>query len=208
MKREVPATCRRTDRPDDPERVVRHELVDLALAPWVTRVGVEPVAVRVAGPRDLTAVAQMHSRCSARSLLDRFHSGGRPPSPAALDAALRAPYTFVAVTTSRRVVATATVRRDTRHGQGCAEVGLLVEDAWQRRGLGADLSVHLAGVAQVFGFTELIAYPATAVSAAQGLMLDIGRTRMVPGAAEQHLHTYLSDESALGLGSVRERLAG
>jgi hypothetical protein len=66
---------------------------------------------------------------------------------------------------------------------------------------------HLAGIAHVAGYHELIAYPATATQAAQRLMIEVGRTRMVPGP-EVHLHTYLPEAASLGLGSVRERLAG
>jgi GNAT superfamily N-acetyltransferase len=84
---------------------------------------------------------------------------------------------------------------------------VLVEDAWQQRGVGGELLSHLAGVAQVAGFNELIAYPATAVPTVQRLMLEVGRTRMVPDA-DAHLHTYLPETATLGLGSVRQRLAG
>jgi hypothetical protein len=38
-------------------------------------------------------------------------------------------------------------------------------------------------------------------------MLDIGRTRVVPDV-DLHLHTHLPESAALGLGSVRRRLAG
>lgn len=208
MKKESPVSCLRVDAVDEPEREVRADLLQLALAPWVMRARNEAVLVRRSRPRDLPEVARLHARCSARSLLDRYRSGGRPPSMIALDAALREQYSFVAVRRDGSVVATASLRRDTRHSARCAEVGLLVEDGWQRRGIGGDLVAHLAGVAQVVGFGELIAYPATAVPAAQRLMLEVGRSRMVPGPGDLHLHTYLAEDAALGLGSVRERLAG
>ena len=146
-------------------------------------------------------------RCSPRSLLDRYHSGGRPPTVAALDWALRNPFSFVAVRPGGSVVAHIAIRRDPAHAENCAEVELLVEDRWQRLGIGNELLTHVAGVAQVAGYSQLIAYPATAVPAAQRLMIDIGRTRMVPDG-RAHLHTYLPDGATLGLGTVRERLAG
>lgn len=208
MTRDMQFACRRVVSTDEPGREVRQDLLGLAVAPWVTRLGCETVLVRPTHPRDLPAVARMHARCSARSLLDRYRSGGRPPSMLALDAALRGPYSFAAVLRDGSVVATAVLRRDPLHPARCAEVGLLVEDARQRRGLGSDLVAHLAGVAQVAGFGELIAYPATAVTAAQRLMVEVGRSRMVPDAADLHLHTYLPEDAALGLGPVRERLAG
>lgn len=183
------------------------DLVELARRPWTMRVGHRPVLVRPSTVRDLAAVAQMHHRCSARSLLDRYRAGGRAPAVAAVDRLLRNPLTFVVVASDNRIVATGSLRRDPVHNHRCAEAGLLVEDGWQRRGVGSDLLTHLAGVAQVAGFTELIAYPATAIPAAQRLMIEVGRTRMVPDV-DTHLHTYLPDEATLGLGSVRQRLAG
>jgi GNAT superfamily N-acetyltransferase len=193
-----PGPVRRTEDP---------QLAELVKQPWTLRVGAQPLLVRPGSARDLAAVAQMHSRCSARSLLDRYRSGGRPPAVAAIDRDLRRPYSVVVTTARGDVVATGLLDRDTMHSHLCAQVDLLVEDQWQRLGIGAELVSHLAGVAQVAGYHELIAYPATAVPAAQRLMVDVGRTRMVPDV-NTHLHTYLPESATLGLGSVRQRLAG
>jgi GNAT superfamily N-acetyltransferase len=183
------------------------QLAALVRQPWTVRVDRRRLTVRPSTARDLAAVAQMHSRCSARSLLDRYRSGGRGPAVAAIDRALRRPYSIVVVTPRGDVVATGSLEPDRTHGRHCTEVGLLVEDGWQRLGIGTELITHLAGVAGVAGYRELIAYPATAVYPAQRLMIEVGRTRMVPDV-EAHLHTYLSESSSLGLGSVRQRLAG
>ena len=191
----------------EPRRSEIDELTDLARRPWTLRVGRHPLIVRASSARDLPAVAQLHRRCSARSLLDRYRCGGRPPAVAAIDRALRNPLSFVIVTTDGAVIATGSVRRDPTHSYLCAEAGLLVEDGWQRLGIGGELLTHLAGVAQVAGYNELIAYPATAIAAAQRLMVEVGRTRMVPDV-HAHLHTYLPEAANLGLGSVRQRLAG
>jgi GNAT superfamily N-acetyltransferase len=191
-----------------PVRVAEdHQLAALARQPWTLRVGRDPLIIRPSTQRDLAAVARMHGRCSARSLLDRYRSGGRPPAVAALDLALRRPYSIVAATATGDVVATGNLEPDRVHNEFCIQVALLVEDGWQRLGIGTELMTHLAGVAHVAGYHELIAYPATAVLPVQRLMVEIGRTRMVP-VAEAHLHTYLSESSSLGLGSVRQRLAG
>jgi GNAT superfamily N-acetyltransferase len=149
----------------------------------------------------------MHARCSARSLLDRYRAGGRPPAVIALDYALRSRHSYVAIGSDGEVRATATLASDGVHNARCAEVGLLVEDRWQRLGMGSELLGHLAGVAHASGCHELIAYPATATAAAQRLMVEIGRTRVVPDV-DLHLHTYLPETATLGLGSVRQRLAG
>ena len=179
----------------------------LARQPWTLRVGRTPLLIRPSTPRDLAAVATMHRRCGARSLLDRYRFGGRPPAVAALDEMLRRPDTVVAATAAGEVVATATLTRDRAHSHLCAELGLIVEERWQRLGIGTELTIHMAGLARATGFCELIAYPATAMDAAQRLMLEVGRTRVVPDV-DQHLHTYLPESAALGLGSVRQRLAG
>lgn len=203
MARATTASC----APGDPRRAELDDLTALARQPWTLRIRCQPVIVRPSSERDLAAVAQMHRRCSARSLLDRYRRGGRPPPIGAMEPALRNPRSYVAVTARGSVIATASVRRDPLHHPLCAETGLLVEDGWQRRGIGGELMTHLAGVAQIAGFTELIAYPATATVVAQRLMIEVGRTWVVPDA-NVHLHTYLQHGAALGLGAVRQRLAG
>jgi GNAT superfamily N-acetyltransferase len=186
----------------------RHaSLTGLVRQPWAVRVGRTSVVIRGAGPRDLAQVAAMHGRCSAQSLLNRYRAGGRRPAVAALEMQLRHALSFVACTYDGAVVATAVAAADSLHGQDAAEVGLLVEDPWQAQGLGRELMSHMAGAALVCGYAEMIGYPATSVAAVQRLMIDVGHTRIVMDPRQPHLHTYLPESSALGLGPVRERLA-
>jgi GNAT superfamily N-acetyltransferase len=196
----------RQHRPATPAR--NDELSGLVRQPWLLRVDASTLLIRPSTSRDLPTVAAMHGRCSAQSLLDRYRSGGRPPAVLALDYQLRAPLSFIATTRDGEVVATAVATPDEIHGDDSAEVGILVEDAWQGLGLAREMMTHLAGGARVAGFTQLIAYPGTTVAAAQRLMVDIGRTRMVPDFADVHLHTALPEGATLGLGPVRERLVG
>src|SRR5438445_4300379 len=138
--RTVPTTCTRRPNPNEPEhqRTQISELADLARQPWTARLSYRPsdtVYIRPTTAWDLPAVARMHTRCSARSLLDRYRSGGRGPAIGAIDRALRNPLSFVAYSRTGDAIATATLRRDPRHSATCAEIGVLVEDAWQRRGL-------------------------------------------------------------------------
>lgn len=208
--RSTTTTCVRqlpTRDPAGPLRVENPELAELIRTPWVLRVGNRPFLVRPSTVRDLPAVARMHAECSPRSLLDRYRSGGRAPTVAALENSLREPLSIVAAGAEGSVVAHGMLTRDRTHNHLSAEIGLLVSDRWQRMGIGVELTTHLAGVAHVTGFHELIAYPATAMTTAQRLMVDIGRTRVVPDA-DAHLHTHLSEAATLGLGSVRQRLAG
>ncbi|HJQ44025.1 MAG TPA: GNAT family N-acetyltransferase [Jatrophihabitantaceae bacterium] len=175
--------------------------------PWMVRVGRENILIRGANARDLPAAAAMHARCSARSLLERYRLGGRAPSPVALERQLRRTLSFVACTSSGEIVATAIAVADAMHGDGTAEVGILVRDDRQRRGLGRELLTHLSAGAYTCGYSQLITYTATSISAAHRMLVGIGRTYSVPDAQAPHLHTYLTESSSLGLGPVREHLA-
>jgi GNAT superfamily N-acetyltransferase len=163
--------------------------------------------MRGTNPRDLAAVAAMHARCSARGLLDRYRAGGRAPSPVAIERALRHTLGFVACTPRGEIVAMALAGPDRMHGEGTAQVGILVEDAWQRRGLAREMLTHLSAAAYVCGYSQLISYTATNVIAPHRLLVDVGRTYSVPDPVEPHLHTYLTESVTLGLGPLRERLA-
>jgi Acetyltransferase (GNAT) family len=186
----------------------RHaSLAALVRQPWLVRVGSASILIRGARPRDLAAVAEMHGRCSPQSLLNRYRAGGQRPAVAALEKQLREPLSFVAATYGGTIVGVAVGSADARHGRDAAEIGLLVENAWQGWHLGRELMSHLAGASLVAGYTELIAYPATSLVIAQRLMVDVGHTRVVTDPVGAHLHTYLSESVVLGLGPVRERLA-
>jgi GNAT superfamily N-acetyltransferase len=104
---------------------------------------IEPmiVAVRSATVDDLDAVLAMHRRCSAESLYRRYVSGAGTP-PAALLTRLLAAGSQLALVNGGaadgRVVALASLVGDP------AEAAILVEDAWQRRGVGTLLARRLA----------------------------------------------------------------
>jgi GNAT superfamily N-acetyltransferase len=173
----------------------------------MVRVGRENLLIRGTSPRDLTAVAAMHGRCSARALLDRYRLGGAAPSPVALERMLRRTLAFVACTARGDVVAMAIASPDPTHEAGAAEVGLIVQDDWQRRGVGRELLTHLCGGAYVCGYSQLISYTAVSTAAVHRLLTAIGRTYSVPDPEVPHLHTYLTEAASLGLGAVREHMA-
>ncbi|MEV0270439.1 GNAT family N-acetyltransferase [Hamadaea sp. NPDC050747] len=108
---------------------------------------IEPVVVtvRAATAADLDEVLAMHRRCSRESLYRRYVSGAGTP-PAVLLAGLLSAGTVVAVATGGaqdgRLVAMASLSGDP------AEAAILVEDAWQRRGVGTLLARRLAGAAR------------------------------------------------------------
>ncbi|MEV7226232.1 GNAT family N-acetyltransferase [Polymorphospora sp. NPDC051019] len=119
------------------------------------------VTVRPATPDDAGALAAMHDRCSAGALHRRYLTGGAP-SPARLGRLLDPAHGVTLVATARgaaggegeRVVAMASMVAEGRVG----EVAVLVEDAWQRRGLGTALLRRLVTNAGRAGFAALVAY--------------------------------------------------
>jgi GNAT superfamily N-acetyltransferase len=115
------------------------------------------LALRRAGPADLAAVRAMHARCSSASLSQRYPANGQAPADAQL-ARLLAPASGCALVAETpgafadRVVAVANLV-----GEGVqAELALLVEDAWQRRGIGTALLRRAASIAADSGFEALV----------------------------------------------------
>lgn len=164
-------------------------------APWLLHVDGAPLTVRGARAQDLPGVALMHGRCSPKSLLDRYCRGGRPPAILMLDRQVRDPLSFVATTENGRVVALARIVRDSMHSFGSAELSLLVEDQWQRLGVGRALLWHCAAAAVGAGYRQLISYPGTTAGAVQRMVSAIGTTRLVTEGSS-HLHTALSGQYA------------
>lgn len=173
-----------------------------AREPWPLYVDGTILTVRGADPRHLPGVALMHARCSAKSLLDRYRSGGRAPAIAILERQVREPLSFVAVTENGRVVAVAQVRTDATHSWGSGEVSVLVEDGWQRLGIGRRMLRHTAAAAALAGYRQLISYPGTTCGVAQRMVAGIGATRLMVDP-ERHLHTALPDNARHGLGTFQ-----
>lgn len=169
-------------------------------APWLLYVDGTPLTVRGARPQDLPGVALMHGRCSAKSLLDRYRTGGRAPAIIVLDRQVRDPLSFVVTTENGRVVALARVAPDGLHNFGSGELSVLVEDQWQRLGVGRAVLRHCAAAAALTGYRQLITYPGTTSGTVQRLMATIGTTRLMLDV-QRHLHTALSEQTKLGLGT-------
>ncbi len=173
---------------------------ELARAPWLLYVDGAALTVRGARAQDLPGVALMHGRCSAKSLLDRYRAGGRPPAVVILDRQVREALSFLVAAEDGRVVATARVAADPDHTGG-AELAVLVEDQWQGLGIGRALVRHCAAAAVLSGFCQLIAYPGTTAGAVQRLMATVGTTRVVVDR-QWHLHTALPESGRRGLGPL------
>jgi GNAT superfamily N-acetyltransferase len=106
---------------------------------------------------DEDAVAGLHTRCSMRTMFNRYHSGMRTVPRRWLHRLLNPPRgTTILAQCADQVVALGQLIHT--GNPDCAEVSLLVEDAWQRRGVGAALLDALAADARAAGYAELVAW--------------------------------------------------
>ncbi|MFJ6698849.1 GNAT family N-acetyltransferase [Streptomyces sp. NPDC091272] len=103
------------------------------------------ITVRRAGPDDIEAALAMHERCSERTLNLRYH-GPVGDADRYLGHLLSPRYgrTLAVQTASGRLVALGHLLWDGDE----TEVALLVEDAWQRRGIGSELLSRLVSMAR------------------------------------------------------------
>lgn len=122
------------------------------------------LVVRRPKARDRAALEAMFLRCSPQTVYRRFHGLVKafPTSYLAeVLAGMPAHYALVACAGSR-VVALASCRlaeddagRGPSDDGGPAELGILIEDAWQRRGIGRELLRRLVGYTDSAGVTTL-----------------------------------------------------
>jgi GNAT superfamily N-acetyltransferase len=113
------------------------------------------IVLRKGVPGDADAVAELHRRCSMATLFQRYHTGVRTVPRRRLHRLLVPPRgTSLLAVFGREVIGL---------GQlipllsGGAEISLLVEDDWQRQGIGTAMLARLAELAEAQGITELSA---------------------------------------------------
>ncbi|MGP3983008.1 GNAT family N-acetyltransferase [Streptomyces sp. KR80] len=132
------------------------------------------ITVRRADRGDLAAARAMHDRCSGRTLGLRYH-GPVADADRYLDHLLSPRYgrTLAAQTASGRLVALGHLLWDGDE----TEVALLVEDAWQRRGIGMELLRRLVALAVEAGCDSVYAVTQSSntgmVAAMRGLGLPL-----------------------------------
>lgn len=155
------------------------------------------ITVRRADERDLEAAKAMHQRCSPATLGRRYHGPvgdadrylGHLLSP-------RFGRTLAVQTASGRIVGLGHLLWDGDE----TEVALLVEDKWQRRGIGAELLERLVGMAAQAGCASVYAVTQASntgmVAAMRGLGLPLDY---------QVEEGTLVITARLGGGSARER---
>ncbi|MGW1228927.1 GNAT family N-acetyltransferase [Streptomyces sp. NPDC002530] len=112
------------------------------------------ITVRRADRSDLEAARAMHDRCSEQTLRLRYH-GPVGDADRYLDHLLSPRFgrTLAAQTASGRTVALGHLLWDGDE----TEVALLVEDEWQRRGIGSELLARLVGLAAEAGCESVYA---------------------------------------------------
>jgi GNAT superfamily N-acetyltransferase len=133
------------------------------------------ITVRRADTRDVEAARAMHDRCSAHTLRLRYH-GPVGDADRYLNHLLSPRFgrTLAVQTASGRIVGLGHLLWDGDE----TEVALLVEDAWQRRGVGAELLGRLvtlareAGCASVYAVTQASNTGMVAAMRGLGLPLD------------------------------------
>jgi L-amino acid N-acyltransferase YncA/AcrR family transcriptional regulator len=117
------------------------------------------VVIRLARPEDAEAVAAMHDRSSEATRYQRYFT---PITDWREDQLRRVAgghrgATLVAVNWRGDIVGLGNVFPDRPDETSTAEIAVIVEDAWQGRGLGGRLLSHLVELGRRQGFHELVA---------------------------------------------------
>jgi RimJ/RimL family protein N-acetyltransferase len=125
---------------------------------WLLLTDGTEMLVRPARTDDAEGVQLMHDRCSAESRRLRYFTSIPRLPRAALERLLvpRAGVTLVAVRPDGGIAAVGSLLQTAEPGGG--ELALLVEDAWQGRGLGTAMLRRLGSLAQARGLAELRAH--------------------------------------------------
>ncbi|MBD0743949.1 GNAT family N-acetyltransferase [Streptomyces sp. CBMA152] len=129
------------------------------------------ITVRRAGQDDVEAAKAMHERCSDRTLSMRYH-GPVGDADRYLNHLLSPRYgrTLAVQTASGRLVALGHLLWDGDE----TEVALLVEDSWQRRGIGSELLGRLVALATEAGCESVYAVTQSSNTAMVAAMRGLG----------------------------------
>jgi GNAT superfamily N-acetyltransferase len=141
----------------DTEDARATELHRLTVGSTDVPIPVEPdtVVVRRGSVRDVDELIAMHDRCSAETVLRRYHAPVPRMSPRLAQTLLEpADGLSLLVMSGAQVVAAGMLAS----GPAGPELALMVEDRWQRHGLGTRLLLHLAEEAARRGVTSMVCH--------------------------------------------------
>jgi len=180
------------------------ELVIVEVAPSTPGAagpGPRDLLVRPARPRDRAALESMFGRCTPQTIYRRFHGQVKAFPRAYLAEALAGvPAHFALVACDGpRVVALASLRLAEPGSREAAELGILIEDSWQRRGLGRKLLAGLIAHADSLGLPDLQAQMLTEEDWIMSLLSPYGECASVfsPGVREVRLRRVIAGEHGL-----------
>lgn len=124
---------------------------------WIESIRDGTVWIRLARPEDAARVAEMHDRTSELSRFQRYfaHREWRDIQLRRLSGGHRGA-TLVAMSRDGDIVALGNVF-PVNEGASAAEIALLVEDAFQGKGLGRVLLARMVQVARSMGFDDVVA---------------------------------------------------
>jgi AcrR family transcriptional regulator/GNAT superfamily N-acetyltransferase len=114
--------------------------------------------IRLARPEDSDAVAAMHGRCSEQTLYRRYLTAvgqWRDITLRRLSGGHRGA-TLVAMSEDGTIVGLGHVFPDASSATRTAEIAVIVEDAYQRRGIGTRLVGHMLDLAERLGFDDVV----------------------------------------------------
>ena len=139
---------------------VSHLAGDAEALGWVEPLkGGATVWIRLARPEDADAVAAMHGRCSAQTRYQRYLAGvseWRDISLRRLTGGHRGA-TLVVMSEEGAIVGLGNVFPAAPDDAHAAEIAVIVEDAYQGRGIGSRLLRHMVELAERIGFQEVVA---------------------------------------------------
>ncbi len=137
-----------------PRRLVLPAAESTSPRPWKQS---EPTPIEVRGgrPDDARALAAMHERCSMDTIFRRYLCAVPALSKTWQAQLLTTTVSLVAVDDGGAIRALGNVARLGTDAAGTAELGVLVEDSYQGRGLGTTMARHLAAAARLVGLRTL-----------------------------------------------------
>lgn len=151
-----------------------------------------PVIIRAATLDDTGDVVAMHTRCSLESVRRRYHS---VPAMTGrfLSQLLSTDITLVAQAPNRAIVALGNLGRD---ADGSGELAVIVEDGWQRVGLGSGMLEHLVLMAHLTGYDDVHTVCVPGQRCFFGTLARFGPV--------QHERSQDDETMRLSLGSIRD----